>query len=324
MLLSRKRAALLSAAAAALFVSAMCAAAQGQTDQDEDNSRGVRIIAAPTPSPAEKSPPAPNSPNDDLATPAPLTPATPVPAFKSTNPPSVTPAAPTQAVATPSAGVPLTPAIALPQNEATAPPVPTSLPPPSGTVAKLPSKADTGVGRSRQDLEALASGITIPNAARLSMKILPGPEIAAGSQVSFSVSSKKEGYLILIDVDATGKLAQIFPNPMSLMAPGTVREQSNFLRPGRVLQIPDPANPYSGFEFIASPPTGTAMLVALLSDRPVQLVDLPDVPAPLLGSASTVDYLIKVANELRIPNAAGNGRLDDVHWSFGVKFYTIR
>ena len=324
MSLSPKRAALLSVAAAALFVSAMCAAAQSQTNQDEDNSRGVRIIAAPTPAPAEKSGPALNAPNGDLATPALLTPATPVAPLEPPSPPAVTPAAPTQAVATPAVGVPLTPAVAPPQSEAVAPPVPAPVPPASDTLAKLPTKADNGAGRSQQDLEALASGIVIPNAAGLSMKILPGSEIAAGSQVSFSVSSKKEGYLILIDVDATGKLTQIFPNPMSLMAPGAVREQSNFLRPGKVLQIPDPANPYSGFEFIASPPTGTAMLVALLSDRPVQLVDLPDVPVPLLGSASTVDYLIKVANELRIPNAAGDGRLDDAHWSFGVKFYAIR
>ena len=314
MSLSPERAALLSAAAAALFVSAVCATAQGQTNQDEDNSRGVRIIAAPTPAPAEKSAPTVNAPNGDLATPTLLTPAAPVPALEPSSPAAVTPAV----------GAPLTPAVAPPQNEAVAPPVLAPVPPASGTLAKLPTKADNGAGRSQHDLEALASGIAVPNAAGLSMKILPGLEIAAGSQVSFSVSSKKEGYLILIDVDATGKLTQIFPNPMSLMAPGAVREQSNLLRPGKALQIPDPANPYAGFEFIASPPTGTAMLVALLSDRPVQLVDLPDVPAPLLGSASTVDYLIKVANELRIPNAAGDGRLDDAHWSFGVKFYAIR
>ena len=125
MLLSRKRAALLSAAAAALFVSAMCAAAQGQTDQDEDNSRGVRIIAAPTPSPARKN--HRRRQIHRMTTSQLLHRSHQQRRFlrlSQTNPPSVTPAAPTQAVATPSAGVPLTPAIALPQNEATAPPVP--------------------------------------------------------------------------------------------------------------------------------------------------------------------------------------------------------
>ena len=124
--------------------------------------------------------------------------------------------------------------------------------------------------------------------------------------------------------DPTGKLSQIYPNPMSLMVPGGVRENSNFLRPGKPFRIPDRSNVFSGFEFIASPPAGTAMVVAILSDRPVQKVDLPDVPVSLLGSASAVDYLTKVANELRIPDAGGTGRFEEAHWSFDAKFYAIR
>jgi len=65
-------------------------------------------------------------------------------------------------------------------------------------------------------------------------------------------------------------------------------------------------------------------VVAILSDRPVQRVDLPDVPGSLAGSATAVDYLTKLANELRIPDANGNGRLEDPHWSFDAKFYAIR
>jgi hypothetical protein len=177
---------------------------------------------------------------------------------------------------------------------------------------------------TQEDVEGLSIGLKIPNPAGVSMQILPGPDIVVGSQVSFQISSKKAGYLILVDVDATGRLAQIFPNPMSLMAPGGVRENLNLLRPGKPLRIPDRENLYSGFEFIASPPSGTAMVVAILSDRPVQRVDLPDVPISLAGSASAVDYLTKLANELRIPGANGNGRLEEAHWSFDAKFYAIR
>ena len=79
------------------------------------------------------------------------------------------------------------------------------------------------------------------------MQMLPGPDIAAGSRVSFQISSKKAGYLILVDVDATGKLIQIYPNPMSLMVPSGVREKSNFIQPGKALQIPDSKSAYSGF-----------------------------------------------------------------------------
>jgi hypothetical protein len=163
----------------------------------------------------------------------------------------------------------------------------------------------------------------IPNAAGLAIQILPGPDVAAGSPLSFQVSSKQAGYLVLVDVDTSGKLVQVYPNPMSLLAPGGARGNSNFLRPGKVVQIPDPGNPYSGFEFIASPPSGAAMVIALLSDRPVQMVDLPDVPESLLGGTSAVDYLTKFADELRIPNV-GKNKLEEPHWSFDVKFYLIR
>jgi hypothetical protein len=66
------------------------------------------------------------------------------------------------------------------------------------------------------------------------------------------------------------------------------------------------------------------MVIAILSDRPVQRVDLPDVPMSLAGRASAADYLAKLANELRIPDASGNGRLEEPHWSFDAKFYAIR
>ena len=55
-----------------------------------------------------------------------------------------------------------------------------------------------------------------------------------------------------------------------------------------------------GFEFVASPPLGSAMVVALLSDQPVQLIDLPDMPPSLVGQNSAVGFLSKLASELRI------------------------
>jgi hypothetical protein len=154
------------------------------------------------------------------------------------------------------------------------------------------------------------------------MQILPGQDFAVGSEVSFEVTSKKAGYLILVDVEADGKLVQIYPNPLSLRAPSVrVRGNSNYMRPGKPVRIPDRNNAYAGFNFIVSPPSGTAMVIAILSDRPVQMVDLPDVPFSMLGSASAIDYLTRTASELRIPDG---GRLAEPHWSFDAKFYAIR
>jgi len=318
----RKRTGVNSAAVLAImgFDFAVCGTAQSQTDGDE-STRGVRIIGAPTPPSAVGSPSQVLVPPDsDTTSPALLAPVAPLPSIVA--PP---PAPPAVSTATPVPAL-LTPAVKPPPSEVpapVAPDVPTALQPALNNFANAPNNPDSGP-RPRQDLEALSNGMKIPNAAGLSMQILPGPDIVAGSQVSFQISSKKAGYLILVDVDATGKLVQIYPNPMSLMAPSGVREQSNYLRPGKSLQIPDRQSPYSRFEFVASPPTGTAMVIALLSDRPVQLVDLPDVPNSLVGSISAIEYLSKYANALRIPNEGGKDRFEEAHWSFDVKFYAIR
>ena len=339
------------------------ALAQG-ADQGGDDSRGVRIIDAPTP---PGSGPAQKSSGTEAATPPILTPAMPSTAPVAptlTQPaaaakPVLTPPQPVVGETRPAAPVLLPPTPELrPAAEAPVPPTvvrpnpvlgsgagvpaapvltpPSSAPslqPPArpgsndGSPAALPASnnlADLPKRPTREDIEAISSGLKIPNAAGVSMQILPGPDIVVGSQVSFQISSKKAGYLILVDVDATGKLVQIYPNPMSLLAPGGVRENMNLLRPGKSLRIPDRENVYSGFEFIAAPPSGTAMVIAILSDRPVQRVDLPDVPMSLAGQASAADYLAKLANELRIPDASGNGRLEEPHWSFDAKFYAIR
>jgi hypothetical protein len=301
-------------------VFAVCGKAQSQNTGEED-TRGVRIIGTP-PSPpgADNSSPVPH-PSGTQTAPTPLL----TPALPSPTPPAV-PATTPQPIGGDKTPAPsfLTPALVPPPSSVPAPDVPAASRPASNNLATSPNKPESGAYPTQQNPAMLSSGTKLPNTAGLSMQILPGADIAVGTEVSFQVSSQKAGYLILIDVDASGKLIQIYPNPMSLLAPGGVRENSNYLRHGKALQIPDRQNPYSGFELIASPPAGTAMVVALLSDRPVQLVDLPDVPSALLGSASMADYLTKIANELRIPNRTGNDQLQEAHWSFDVKFYVIR
>lgn len=290
---------LIGACGGVAVVFAGSGAVKAQDQQDESSSRGVHIIEAPSPPPAAVLSPSPLSPAPEKSAPALLTP---VPSISSPTPGS-------------SAAEPL-PTPQLPGNEIPGPATQ------QGSLTNAPNGAITGSRPTLQNIEGLSNAAKLPNAAGLAMQILPGPGIAIGSQVSIQVSSRKPGYLILVDIDVNGRLAQIYPNPMSLMLPGGIRENLNLLRPGKPMQIPDPQNPFAGFQLVASPPAGTAMVLALLSERPVQLIDLPDVPAQLLGSASAADYLSKIANELRIPGGAD--RLDEAHWSFDVKFYAIR
>jgi Domain of unknown function (DUF4384) len=164
--------------------------------------------------------------------------------------------------------------------------------------------------------------IKAENAAGLDLAILPDIELASGSKVTFRIATKKPGYLILVDVDAAGKLTQIYPNRHSLQTRES-REQLNLIKPGRAVTIPHRDDPFAGFEFVASPPAGVAMIVAILSDRPVHLVDLPDIAPPQSGQAS-FDQLFEVARQLRIAREDQPGTLQEPKWSFDAKLYVVR
>lgn len=161
------------------------------------------------------------------------------------------------------------------------------------------------------------------NAAGVSIDILPTPRIELGQKLVVKVSTKKPGYLILVDVDATGKVTQIYPNLHSMQIPRGASETANLLEPGRPVAVPDSRNPFAHFEFIAEPPAGQGMIVALLSAKPVQVVDLPDVPRDRLDRESAAEFLLEAAGELRIAPKDRKVALVDPQWSFAATGYSI-
>jgi hypothetical protein len=172
-------------------------------------------------------------------------------------------------------------------------------------------------------LGSLHGKVKIANNSDLTLQILPSPEFRAGSKIGFTVTSKRPGYLILIDIDGTGKMTQIYPNPISLLHAQGMRERSNFLKPSRPLRIPDPDNAYAGFEFVATPSGGPSMVVAMLSQRAVQLIDLPDLPESVTDFADALTYLASIAADLKVP-AGQNGALSDTEWSFDASAYWVK
>jgi hypothetical protein len=168
---------------------------------------------------------------------------------------------------------------------------------------------------------ALNTAIKADNAAGLKLEMLPGTDLSVGTRIVFRISTRKPGYLILLDVDANGKLTQIFPNPLSTMRGAT---GSNLIKPDRPLTLPDSGGSFAGYEFVAEPPTGVAMLVALLSDQPVQIVDLPDVPGSFVGRADAFNHVYEIARSLRIVGGEGNALPRPVNWSVDAKYYAIR
>jgi Domain of unknown function (DUF4384) len=161
------------------------------------------------------------------------------------------------------------------------------------------------------------------NPASLDIEIMPEAEVKIGAKIFFKVSTKKSGYLILVDVDASGKVTQIYPNLHSMTIPYGATENTNLLKSGRDVSIPDPNNAFAHFEYVAEPPPGRGIVLALLSAKPVHVVDLPDVPPDLLGGEEAVNFLYDAACALRIAPHEANTPLADPQWSFAAKLYSI-
>jgi hypothetical protein len=166
-------------------------------------------------------------------------------------------------------------------------------------------------------LELLNSSIKVENPARVSVDLIAKLEVPAGSKIGLRVATKRAGYLIVLDVDANGRLTQIFPDPTA--ATHGLRDAINLIKPGRPLTIPQRGK----FDFVADPPAGVAMVVALLSDKPVQVVDLPDTPPPAFAPADALNYVRDQARTLKVANPDG-GPLAQPKWSIDGKFYLIK
>jgi Domain of unknown function (DUF4384) len=297
---------------------------------DDDNTRAVKLLDQPL-APAPSPPPVGPTPNV-------------LPPLVTPQPPAATSLPPLVAPAQPTATQPSPPPVVAPMPQLVPPPSPVvTAPPPKPPVVAAPKAApappasksgpstfqvmslppiEVRVPPTPAEIGNLNSSIKVANSSEVAIDILPGADITVGSRVSFRVSTKKPGYLILVDVDAVGKLTQIYPSAVS-RGSTAARPNANYVGPGKPLQIPNPDDAFAGFEFVASPPFGTAMVVAILSDRPVQTLNLPDIPATMTGQTAALTYLTKLASDLRIPGEGG-GRTQEARWSFDAKFYAIR
>lgn len=161
----------------------------------------------------------------------------------------------------------------------------------------------------------------IPNSANVSLQMSPDQSVAVGTRISFRVTTKKPGYLLLVDIDANGRMSQIFPSPEMIVQ--SQEAAANFIKPGEELLIPNSAAKKRGFEYVMTPPVGEAAVVAILSDRRVQILDLPDSAQKQRTEAETINYLAGWTNGLRIPDP-GTGKLQPGNWSFDIKRYSIK
>lgn len=260
--------------------------AQTQT-KPAANTRGITV--------KERLPEAPPA----VATPAPIQVKPPAAAAPAAPPPGAPAPAPSVASPTIQPSDPL--------KEAASPGPPALQPPPvsapSTAVSPLPPEPAQAANSAGVRLELVGGHNTFKT----------------GDNLTLRITTEKAGYLIVLDVAQDGRVTQIYPNVLSLAAASKDGTRSNFIKPGSAVLVPDPQSELGNFDFVASPPTGTGMLVAVISDKPVQIVDLPAVPAE---EVRRLEFVQRTTRSLKV-TPAGGGPFLDPRWSFDAKSYTI-
>ena len=128
------------------------------------------------------------------------------------------------------------------------------------------------------------------------LSISQGTRLEVGTELEVVVTSPRDGYLVLLDIDAAGDMVQIFPNEISRS--GGAPAQVTAGEPMRVPQAGD------AFRLQVSPPAGAGMLVAIVSDETPQLEALAARHKDLSVVERPNAYLVEMAEAIR----AGGGR----------------
>ncbi len=162
------------------------------------------------------------------------------------------------------------------------------------------------------------------NPAGVHVDLVPGADLPVGTDVVFKVATEKPGYLILVDINADKQATQIYPNVMSLAQTQAKKAGTNLLKPGTPVEIPDAKNPLARFVFRTEPPLGSGVIIAILSDQPVQLIDLPELPPDLPSSQAYVDAIDQSLRKLLVAQAGKPGKFDQGTWSLSAVEYSIK
>ena len=148
------------------------------------------------------------------------------------------------------------------------------------------------------------------DAGTVRLNIQPGSRLAIGDVLNIVVESDRRGYLTLLDIDAAGRLVQIFPNEPSLRSGVPAR-----IHPGRPVTLP---GEHVGFEFQTTPPTGRGLLVAVVSDENHRLAALTSRHKDLSVAPSPEAYLVEISEALRASTSS-----TDSTWSVATLEYEV-
>jgi secreted trypsin-like serine protease len=165
----------------------------------------------------------------------------------------------------------------------------------------------------------------LDNAAGVTITFDKGDDVRVGNLVSYRVTTRKPGYLAIFDATPDGKLTQVFPNALSLGSPTGATPEAARVRPDRPLLVPDYRNQYRGFNVRITEPRGKGIMVAVLTDKPITSLDIPNGPKAFASSEEAIAALARLRDELRsrgLRPSDGGGAAPN--WSVNVREYTVR
>ena len=173
-------------------------------------------------------------------------------------------------------------------------------PPCSGSSSRWRTAAEqhghrrSGAGRCPE-----AAGVDLGTAkGRVRVGISSGSQVRLGGLFSFNINSEVAGRLVLLDVNASGEVVQIFPNRH------VVSGDAKFVDKGKSVSIPDPTNPtYRGLTgFRAVEPLGRGRLIAIVAPRDAPIADIVEEPQRMTKGfapeGAPASYLMNLFDQL--------------------------
>ncbi len=145
-----------------------------------------------------------------------------------------------------------------------------------------------------------AERLVVQDEHEVELRIEPGTELTVGEAVDIVVRSDRDGHLVLLDIDAAGRMVQIFPNRFSER-----NEVPDRIRAGEPLRIPGAKG---GFRFSIAPPLGEGRLMAIVAERSLQLTGPVSRHKDLDAVEHPRAYLVELYEALRAAGGADWGR----------------
>ncbi len=162
---------------------------------------------------------------------------------------------------------------------------------------------------------ATAEVLVQSNDADVVIELEPGGRtLHLGQEFRISVTAKRPGSLILLDINSKGDVTQLIPNDIMIQN-GHDRE----LKPGHRITIPDD---YYGFAFAAGEPLGKGKLLAIVTEDKVDVEHLLAANRAIAVVPNPDKFMTELAHNL-LEVWQGDEKNRPVRWSLGALSYEI-